>query len=374
MVRYTVSYELFNINVTEEMIVTYHELGGAVVEISLFPGQVFNYVAGPLRFRRSDEAWSPTRLQNDIYQPLNDQFGAHMDEPWFPLSDDRYEAIRFEMDNGDFALFTYQDTHAYWLGNTVTPEVLWRTEKETFEEAPAAISRWAERELTTRIELTDPWLTEYEHLTWFFLPVFCSKDGRNTTRRFFAEDAAGFPDATMDDGLSFFEAFLQQGVLDQYRYIMASKLGTSPQYDVTRMRATMAEFTVAKILADSSLPLKPEVEQASGHALDFVVNDQLIEVTRPEPPHRRSHADNPIAAVKESGRAKQDAQLAAHPNALLFVDCTSFLDDEWAAIRSEQPSINHVPTVVFRARPTGHIEGYHHGTLPFSLASGISWI
>jgi len=39
----------------------------------------------------------------------------------------------------------------------------------------------------------DPWLAAYDHLAWFFLPVFFSKDGRESTRNFFREHAAGFP-------------------------------------------------------------------------------------------------------------------------------------------------------------------------------------
>lgn len=277
------------------------------------------------------------------------------------------------MDNGDFALFAFRPGRAYWLGNTQTPEPLWRTEKETFAEAPYAISRWAERELTARLEVTDPWLAEFEYVTWFFLPVFFSKDGRNTTRRFFAEDAAGFPDSNRDSGLAFYESLLETGVLDEHRYTMASKLGTSAGYDLTRMRATMSEFTVAKVLAEAGLDFEPEVEQESGHALDFAVDGRLVEVTRPEPPARRTHADHPVAAVKETGGAKRTDQLAKHPDAALFVDCTSFTDAEWSAVRGEQPGVGHEPTVVFRARPDGRIEGYRYGRLPFDLDGSIEF-
>jgi len=152
---------------------------------------------------------------------------------------------------------------------------------------------------------------------------------------------------------------------------MASKLGTSPGYDLTRMRATMSEFTVAKLLVEAGIEFVPEVEQASGHALDFAVGDRLLEVTRPEPPARRSHADHPVAAVKETGGAKRSAQLAAHPNAVLFVDCTSFTDAEWSAVIGEKPTVGHEPTVVFRARPDGRVEGYLHGALPFDLGDAI---
>lgn len=328
-------------------------------------------MAGPLRFRRSDGTWSRERIRSQLLAPLEAQFGARLEEPWFHVGDDRYEAVRFDMENGDFALFAFRPGRGYWLGNTETPEQLWRTDKETFAEAPYAISRWAERELTARLEVTDPWLAAFEYVTWFFLPVFFSKDGRNTTRRFFAEDAAGFPDASPEAGLAFYESLLSTGVLDEHRYTMASKLGTSPGYDLTRMRATMSEFTVAKLLVEAGIEFVPEVEQASGHALDFAVGDRLLEVTRPEPPARRSHADHPVAAVKETGSAKRSAQLAAHPNAVLFVDCTSFSDAEWSAVIGEKPTVGHEPTVVFRARPDGRVEGYLHGTLPFDLGDAI---
>ncbi len=328
-------------------------------------------MAGPLRFRRSDGTWSRERVRSQLLAPLESRFGARLEEPWFPVGDDRYDAVRLDMENGDFALFAFRPGRAYWLGNTETPEQLWRTDKETFAEVPYAVSRWAERELTARLEVTDPWLAAFEYVTWFFLPVFFSKDGRNTTRRFFAEDAAGFPDASPEAGLGFYESLLSTGVLDEHRYTMASKLGTSPGFDLTRMRATMSEFTVAKILVDAGIEFVPEVEQASGHALDFAVGDRLIEVTRPEPPARRSHADHPVAAVKETGSAKRSAQLAAHPNAVLFVDCTSFTDAEWSAVIGERPTVGHEPTVVFRARPSGRIEGYLRGTLPFDPGDAI---
>jgi len=331
-------------------------------------------VAGPLRLRRSTETWTRDRVRSQLLGPLESSFGARLEAPWFAVADDRYDAYRIEMDNGDVALFCARPGRAYWLGNTETPEQLWRTDKETFDEAPDAVSRWAQRELTARVELTDPWLAAYEYLTWFFLPVFCSKDGRHTTRRFFDEDAAGFPDATREEGLAFYESLLSTGVLDAHRYTMASKLGTSPGYDVGRMRATMAEFNAAKLLADAGLDFVPEVERASGHALDFAVGDHLVEVTRPEPPARRSNADHPVAAVQETGGAKRSDQLGKHPDAALFIDCTSFRDDEWAAVRGEQPGVGQEPTLVFRARPSGHVEGYLQDRLPFDLDPAIEWV
>jgi hypothetical protein len=331
-------------------------------------------VAGPLRFRRSNETWTRDRVRSRLLGPLNSSFGARLEAPWFAVGDDRYDAYRIEMDNGDVALVCARPGRAYWLGNTETPEPLWRTDKETFDEAPYAVSRWAQRELTARVELTDPWLAAYGYLTWFFLPVFCSKDGRHTTRRFFDDDAAGFPDATREEGLAFYESLLSTGVLDAHRYTMASKLGTSPGYDVGRMRATMAEFNAAKLFADAGREFVPEVEQASGHALDFAVGDHLVEVTRPEPPARRSNADHPVAAVRETGAAKRSDQLAKHPESALFIDCTSFRDDEWAAVRGERPAVGHEPTLVFRARPSGTVEGYRHGELQFDLGAAVEWV
>ena len=97
-------------------------------------------------------------------------------------------------------------------------------------------------------------------------------------------------------------------------------------------------------------------------------------MTRPRPPARRSGADHPVAAVEETGGAKRSDQLAKHPDSALFIDCTSFPDDEWAAVRGEKPGVGHQPTVVFRARPNGHVEGYRHGGLPFDLGGAIEWV
>jgi len=297
-----------------------------------------------------------------------------MESPWFgpPAG---YEAVRFEMHNGDVALFCWSDDDAYWLGNTETPEALWRTDKETFEEAPYPVSRWAQRELLARMETTDPWLAEYEHVAWFFLPVLCSKDGRDTTRAFFREHAAGFPDATSEAVLGFVEDLLATGCLDDYRYEMASKLGTSAGTDLTRMAATMGEFIVANLLHDAGVEFEPEVELDSGHALDFRVDGQhLVEVTRPLPPTRRSRADTAVAAVRQTGQSKTRAQLDEHPGTTLVIDCSSFRDDEWAAVAAERPDVGYRPTVVFRARPDGAVEGYRIGTVPFDLSGAIDWV
>ncbi|PSQ12664.1 hypothetical protein BRC93_01550 [Halobacteriales archaeon QS_5_70_15] len=331
-------------------------------------------MAGPLRFRRSHGSWSHDRVARELRRPLDSNLGASMESPWFgpPAG---YEAVRFEMHNGDVALFCWSDDDAYWLGNTETPEALWRTDKETFEEAPYPVSRWAQRELLARMETTDPWLAEYEHVAWFFLPVLCSKDGRDTTRAFFREHAAGFPDATSEAALGFVEDLLATGCLDDYRYEMASKLGTSAGTDLTRMAATMGEFIVANLLHDAGVEFEPEVELDSGHALDFRVDGQhLVEVTRPLPPTRRSRADTAVAAVRQTGQSKTRAQLDEHPGTTLVIDCSSFRDDEWAAVAAERPDVGYRPTVVFRARPDGAVEGYRIGTVPFDLSGAIDWV
>lgn len=294
-----------------------------------------------------------------------------------------FEGKRFDMDNGDFALFAWrtcagQPHVGYWLGNTQTPESLWRTDKVGFEAAPNALVRWTQRELLADLRQQDPWLAEYRHLSWFFLPVFHSKDGRHSTRSFFRDHAAGFPDAGREEALRFYDEFLHTGVLDPHRETMAGKLGTSPQVDLVRMSAAMSEFTAAKLLHESGYSFVPEVELDSGYALDFRVDrergsDVLVEVTRPRSPSRRT-ADTPAAALKQTAGAKTDDQLDAHPNALLLVDCSSFRDDEWNAVKGEQPSISHAPAVVFRARPNGSVEGYTVGNPPLDLDGSIHWV
>lgn len=328
-------------------------------------------VAGPIRFRHSTQSWSLTRVEQSLLSPLDAKFGATLSAPEIEEPPE-YEARRFEMDNGDKALFAWTDSDAYWLGNTETPESLWRTEKYTFDEVPYPLARWAQRELISELESSDPWLTEYDHVTWFFLPVFFSKDGRETTRTFFREHAAGFPDATREDGLSFYEEFLSSGVLDDYRYTMATKLGTSEQLDLVRMRATMAELNAAKILTDAGYGFTPEVELDSGYALDYRIDDTglLVEVTRPEPPTRR-RAGTPASALRETVSGKTGTQLDAHPGAVLFVDCTSFRDDEWFAVRDAEPSVGYTPAVVYRMRPDGSVSGYILGNPGLSLSDSL---
>lgn len=281
------------------------------------------------------------------------------------------------MDNGDTALFIWNEKEGYWLGNTQTPSSLWRTEKYMFDEVPYPVARWAQRELLAELYETEPWLTTYPHLSWFFLPVFCSKDGRETTREFFRDHAAGFPDTTRKDACSFYESVLHPGVLDEYRYVMASKLGTSERFDRVRMSATMSEFTVAHLLTQAGYDITPEIEVTTGHSIDFRAERNgtgtLVEVTRPLPPTRRA-ASTAVAAVKETAETKTSGQLAEHGGGItLLVDCSSFRDDEWARVRGEQPAVGHRPAVVFRARPSGRIEAYSKGSLPIELDGTVEW-
>lgn len=307
-----------------------------------------------------------------------------MRRSWF-AAPDGFETRRFDVSNGDTALFCWTTdghTHdgregAYWLGNTETPSSLWRTDKFGFTEVPSGVADWAERELLAELSETSPWLEPYPTLSWFFLPVFLSKDGRHTTRAFFREHAAGFPDTDADTALAYFEEFLATGALDEFRETMAAKLGTSQQLDLVRMTATMGEFITARLLWESGYAIQPEAGVTTGHSLDFRVEDgddvSLVEVTRPLPPQRRS-ASTPTAALRETAEVKSAGQLAEHGGgATLFVDCSSFPDDAWASIRAEQPEVRHRPAVVFRARPDGSVEAYSKGSVPLTL-SGVEWV
>lgn len=324
-------------------------------------------MAGPLRFRHSTQAWTLGRVESALLRPLDQRFGATLETPWY-APPGGYAARRLEMDNGDLALFAWSDREAFWLGNTETPEVLWRTNKIELRDAPDGVGAWAEGELAAQVAMAEPWLAEYEHVLEFFLPVLCSKDGAETTRAFFRDEASGFPNAPRDAGLGFYEDFLATGALDDYRYEMASKLGTSEGGDGIRMRATMAEFNAAKLLADDGYDVVPEPGVADGHHLDFRVPsaDALIEVTRPEPPRRR-RAGTPAAAIKETVDGKRGTQLRAAPNALLLVDCTSFEADEWRTLLDDKPTVGHEPVVVYRYRPDGQKQAYAKGDLPLDL-------
>ncbi|MFC3476871.1 DUF5784 family protein [Halobacterium litoreum] len=328
-------------------------------------------MAKPLRFRRSRESWNSGRVADRIHKPLDDNLGAAMTAPWFSPPDG-YEARRFEVENGDTALFAWNGDGGWWLGNTETPEVLWRTNKQSFAEAPYDVSAWAQREFIAELHEDAPFLEPYPYLSWFFLPVFCSKDGRETTREFFAEHAGGFPDASSEAALDFYESFLQTGVFDDYRHVMAGKLGTSEFLDVARANGAMGEFNAAWLLREAGYDVTPEIEVSTGHSLDYRADRDgehgvLVEVTRPVPTNDRA-AHTPVAAVKDTAQTKTSGQLDRHGGgAVLFVDCSSFPDDEWHQIRGEKPEVHHRPAVVFRVRPDGSVEGYTKGSVPLDL-------
>lgn len=330
-------------------------------------------MAQPLRFRRSHTQWTPGRVESDVFRPLDANLGAQMGDSWFKPPEG-FEARRFEMDNGDIALFLWDPDGtdgAWWLGNTETPSSLWRTDKQSFREAPYQVTRWAQRELLAQLHDEDPWLANYPHVSWFFLPVFLSKDGRETSRAFFREDAAGFPDTSADEALTFYEDTFRTGALDEYRHIMAGKLGTSEYRDRTRMAAAMGEFNAARILVDAGYDITPEIEVSTGHSLDYKAQNgeagYLVEVTRPLPTSRRS-ANSPVAALRDTAQTKTSGQLDDHGGgAVLFVDCSSFPQDEWRIIMDQQSEVHHRPAVVYRVRPDGSVEGYSKGRVPLDL-------
>ncbi|TYT63809.1 DUF5784 family protein [Natrialba swarupiae] len=334
-------------------------------------------MAQPLRFRYSPTDWSEQRVRRKILQPLRSNIGAQSVSPEFDIGG-RWETHRFEMQNEDLALFARTDGEAYWMGNTETPSALWKTDKFGWREIPYRVSRWTQRELLATLHEEDPWLADYPYISWFFLPVFMSKDGRESTRSFFREHAAGFPDAGRRETTRFFEDFLSTGVLDEYRHVMAGKLGTSDHVDRVRMSAAMGEFVAAKILTDAGYDVVPEIEVTTGHSLDFRARNGdtnvLVEVTRPQPPKNRA-ASGPVAAVRDTAETKVNGQLAEHGGgAVLFVDCSSFRDDTWNAVRAEQPDVRHRPAVVYRARPNGHVEGYRKGAVPLELADALEFL
>lgn len=334
-------------------------------------------MAKPLRFRCDSGQWTIDRVESSLLADLDSNIGATMSTPWY-RPPDGWDARRFDMDNGDTALFCWRDGDAYWLGNTETPEVLWKTDKYTFSEVESTVSDWAEREFLAELYDDEPWFEGYPALAWFFLPVLCSKDGRETGRAFFREHNAGFPTVSRDVALQFYEEFLASGVLDEYRHVMAGKLGTSATLDTTRMMAAMGEFTVAKLLDGAGYSVTPEIEVTTGHSLDFraVRGDTgtLVEVTRPLPPQERS-ADSPVQAVRETAGSKSGGQLSEHGGgATLFVDCSSFSDSDWDAIRSAEPSVSHRPAVVFRVVPGQGVDGYSLGSVPLDVPAILDGI
>lgn len=275
------------------------------------------------------------------------------------------------MDNGDVALFAFDENEGFWIGNTETPEALWRTEKYPFSAVNEDIADWAERELLAQLHQESPWLEAYPTISWFFLPAFLSKDGRQSTRRFFDEHAAGFPNDKADAALSFYESFLETGVFDEYRHLMVGKLGTSEGIDLVRMSAAMAEFNAAALLRASGYEVTPEAPVSTGHSIDYRVEGgedvTLVEVTHPSPPRNRS-TDSPVAAVKQTAETKVDGQLDAHGGGVvLFVDCSSFSENDWERVLESRPSVGHRPALVYRLTPSEAVEGYTIGSVPLEL-------
>jgi len=246
-------------------------------------------VAKPLRFRRSTGNWTLTRVRNDILQPLDSNLGAEMTRPWY-AGPDGYDCRRFEMDNGDFALFCWNGS-GYWLGNTETPSTLWRTDKFSFAEVPDAVSEWAERELLAQLHEESPWLAAYPHISEFFLPVLLSKDGRHTSREFLREYAAGFPDTDPEDGLAYYEELLASDALDD-RHVMAGKLGTSEHLNLGRMRSAMSEFTVAKLLHEQGVR-----RDSRNRSLD----GPLHRLPGRRERHRDTRRGDPAATARDAG-------------------------------------------------------------------------
>ena len=332
-------------------------------------------MAKPLRFRRSPHGWTEERVDAKLTADLDANLGATRGDPWF-RAPEGFDAVRFEMDNGDVALFAYSDAEGYWLGNTETPSALWRTDKYGFDDVPYPVARWAQRELLAQLHDESPWLEAYPHVSWFFLPVFLSKDGRESSRSFFADHAAGFPDADPEAALAFYESVLRTGALDEHRYTMAGKLGTSPVLDRTRMASAMAEFNTAKLLLDGGYDIEPEAPVSTGHSIDYRAERNgsvtLVEVTRPAPPNRR-RTSNPVAAVRDTAETKVNGQLDEHAGGVvLFVDCSGFPDDDWAAVSAERPDVRHRPAVVYRLRPDGSVEGYAKGSVPLEIPTVVA--
>mgnify|MGYP002126706914 CR=1 FL=1 len=180
-----------------------------------------------------------------------------------------------------------------------------------------------------------------------------------------------------EDALDFYEAFFSTGVLDDYRETMAGKLGTSECLDLTRMAAAMGEFNTAKLLVDAGYDVVPEIEVTTGHSIDFQARtaageQPLVEVTRPLPPNRRS-AGTPAAAVRDTAKTKTNGQLSEHAGGVvLFVDCSSFPDDDWLAVAGAQPDVGHRPALVYRVRPDGRVDGYTKGSVPLELSSVLN--
>jgi len=267
-------------------------------------------VARPLRFRHAPGTWSLDRVRREVYGPLDDNLGARIGSPWY-APPEGYEARRFDVDNGDTALFCWNDDEAYWLGNTETPASLWRTDKVGLAAAPPAVTAWAEREVLAELLEDEPWLEAYPTLARFFLPVLCSKDGADSTRAFLRDHACGFPDADANDALTFYDATLARGLFDGDRETMAAKLGTSDSVDRGRMAATMGEFDAARLLDDAGHGFSPEAAVDGGYSLDYRTDSgRLVEVPSPRRPtgrrpRRRPARDGERESRRPAGRPRR---------------------------------------------------------------------
>jgi len=336
-------------------------------------------MASPLRFRISNEHWDDERFGREVLRPLDDKFGATAE---LTHPNDEFEGRLLRMGNGDVALFAWSPDPtkpAYWTGNTETPKSLWRTEKRAFEDVGGALADWAQDRLLGILYDEAPWLSRYEALAWFFLPVLMSKDGAETARDFL-RTGAGFPTGEIDAdrALSFYADVVSSGLFDGHRYEMASKLGSSESRDGVRMSATMGEFNSAKILHDAGYELVPEPEVETGHRLDYLArrngHETLVEVTRPSATENRS-AGTPEAAVREtaSKKSKGDGQLNEN-DGLLLVDCSSFDDKGWRRIAREKPDAGHEPAVFYRVRPDEPVEAYLVGETRVRLSEAVEWV
>lgn len=331
-------------------------------------------MARPLRFRRSDTSWSRDRVVRELREPLDANLGATMRRPWFHLPE-QYDAQRFDMDNGDTALFAWSGDRGWWLGNTETPSALWDTDKYGFSDVPEALSSWAQREFLAELLDEEPWFEPYEHLAWFFLPVLCSKDGRASTRAFFRDHAAGFPTSDRDSALAYLNSFLDTGILDPWRFMMAGKLGTSESLAVHRMAAVISEFVVAELLVSSGYDIEPEAAVSTGHSIDFKATGSgpggLVEVTRPRPVRDRAATD-PVGAVRDTVERKSDGQLDAHGGGVtLLVDCSSFEQSAWDRLRNAPPDIPHSPAALIRTEPSSGTEAIGTDGIPFTLDAAV---
>ena len=333
-------------------------------------------MASPLRFRVSERGWGEGEFRRRVVAPLDSKFGVSVERADRP---DGYEGRVLRMKNGDFALFAWNGDHAYWTGNTETPEVLWQTHKKEFRRVGGDVADWAEDELLTALKNEAPWLERYPGIAEFFLPVLMSKDGRETAREFL-RTGAGFPDTAADVALSFYDDLVSSGVFDGERYTMASKLGTSESHDRVRMEATMGEYNAAKILHDAGYDVEPEVGMDSGHSLDFLAKsngtDAIVEVTRPTPTGRRK-ASTPEQAVRETAAKKSEAGGQLRENdGVLFVDCSSFDDSAWRRVVDRKPETGHTPAVVYRTRPgeTPETEAYLVGHTRLRISDSVAWV